>query len=94
MPPVPAERRQTEAFRPVAGDAGHLAADQVDRRGRREASVVEVLERALPRLIRRGFRIVTVSDDEVAGAIRAFYADTHNLAGSVAHVLTRSPPPE
>lgn len=25
-------------------------------------------------------RIVDVSDDEVAGAIRAFYADTHNLA--------------
>jgi threonine dehydratase len=25
-------------------------------------------------------RIVAVSDDEVAGAIRAFYTDTHNLA--------------
>lgn len=32
-------------------------------------------------IIRRGAaRIVTVTDDEVAGAIRAFWQDTHNLA--------------
>ena len=32
-------------------------------------------------LIRKGAsRIVTVSDDEIAGAIRAYWTDTHNLA--------------
>jgi threonine dehydratase len=32
-------------------------------------------------IIRKGSaRIVTVTDDEVAGAIRAYWQDTHNLA--------------
>jgi threonine dehydratase len=35
---------------------------------------------ALDIIMRRVARIVTVSDDEIAAAVRAYWADTHNLA--------------
>jgi threonine dehydratase len=35
---------------------------------------------ALDVMARGAARIVTVSEDDIAGAMRAYYADTHNLA--------------
>ena len=61
-----------EAGRPVETDSADTFADGMAVR-------VPVAE-ALAIYSKGAERIVTVSDDEVAGAVRSYYTDTHNLA--------------
>jgi len=69
---APAYALSFAAGRPVATDVADTLADGVATR----AANAEALE-----IIRRGAaRIVLVSDDEIAQAVRAYWTDTHNLA--------------
>jgi threonine dehydratase len=69
---APSYLRSLEAGRVVELDTANTRADGMATR---------VPDAAALEIIRRGAtRIVTVTDDEVAAAIRAYWTDTHNLA--------------
>lgn len=69
---APAMARSFEAGRPMPGNSAATFADGMACRD----PVPEALE-----IIRKGAdRLVTVSEDEIAAAIRALYTDTHNVA--------------
>jgi threonine dehydratase len=69
---APSYLRSLEAGRVVELDSANTRADGMATR---------VPDPAAFEIIRRGAaRIVTVTDDEVAAAIRAYWTDTHNLA--------------
>jgi threonine dehydratase len=69
---APAVALSFEAGRPVPTNSAHTFADGLACR--------EPHAEALGIIGRGAARIVRVSEDEIAEAIRAFYADTHNLA--------------
>ena len=60
--------------------AGRVAESPVSTRIADGMAVRRANDEALALLAGGLERLVQVSDDEVAGAMRAFYADTHNLA--------------
>jgi threonine dehydratase len=69
---APAYARSVEAGRVVALNSAATHADGM---------AVRIPDAAALEMIRAGTaRIVTVTDDEIAAAIRAFWSDTHNLA--------------
>ncbi len=69
---APAYARSFEAGRVVTVDSANTRADGMATRIPDPAALAIILKGAA--------RIVTVTDDEVAAAIRAYWTDTHNLA--------------
>jgi threonine dehydratase len=69
---APCARLSVEAGRPVATNAATTFADGM--------AVRVPVEEALEIYGKGAERIVEVTDDQVADAVRAYYADTHNLA--------------